>query len=307
MEKTLRILIIKNNIKKINFSVGVDWLKKYMPFGISVEEISTSWPVKMSDELVGNDKYKNLCYVGGDLRDRIKEIVPENKYDCVCFLSDDDLGCIRPLGIAFTRQPLYPETDYIQVFKIKDKGQTFNHEMIHIILGRITRHGGLIEDPMDTYLNDSVLKVDDVVSTNREMALEIIKNNKDKVFAPVIQKRWKYFTLNEKTGSLGHTIADLDPSFVDICDIMRGECGFPWKFLSGYRTPEENSKVGGKQNSAHIHRIAGDIECNDDKKRRKIVSVAIKYNIPRIGIGKGFVHLDISKNLPQEVLWDYYD
>lgn len=125
-----------------------------------------------------------------------------------------------------------------------------------------------------------------------------------KVKKPV--KTWKYFKLTEKTGSFGHTIADLKPELVDLMDKMRGECGFPWIITSGYRTiTENNSLPNSAKDSAHTTREAVDIYCVDDRRRQIIIDVIRKNGINRYGIGKNFIHIDISKTLTQNVTWNY--
>lgn len=113
--------------------------------------------------------------------------------------------------------------------------------------------------------------------------------------------RWRYFKPGEKTGSLGHTISDLEPSFVDKVDELRHRCGFAFIPTSGYRTEEENKRVGGVAGSAHIKRLAIDIACTDSKKRIKIVGEAYAMGFIGIGIAKDFVHLDIDKSEKQRI------
>ena len=110
--------------------------------------------------------------------------------------------------------------------------------------------------------------------------------------------RWKHFKMTEKTGSLGHTVSELDPNFVDKLDELREICGFPFKITSGYRTVEENKKVGGVAGSAHIKRLAVDIACTDDTKRMKVIGEAYKLGFIGIGSHKLYIHLDLdsSKN-----------
>jgi len=117
---------------------------------------------------------------------------------------------------------------------------------------------------------------------------------------------WKHFKLTEKTGSLGHTIADLKTELVDLMDAMREECGFAWKITSGYRTVAENNALpNASADSAHTTREAVDIYCDDSRKRQILLDVIRKHGINRIGLGKTFIHIDISKTLPQNVTWNY--
>lgn len=117
-------------------------------------------------------------------------------------------------------------------------------------------------------------------------------------------KTWKYFKLKEKTGSLGHTVADLDTRLVDILDKMREECGFPFTITSGYRTVEENKLVGGVAGSAHIKRLAVDIKLTNPSRRLPIVESALKNGIIGIGIHKDFTHLDIDDTKDKRI-WIY--
>lgn len=129
------------------------------------------------------------------------------------------------------------------------------------------------------------------------------------VFVSLIKpstQTWKYFKATEKTGTFGHTIADLKPELVDLMDKMRGECGFAWKITSGYRTiTENNSLPNSATDSAHTTREAVDIYCIDDRKRQILLDVVRANGINRIGLGKKFIHIDLSKTLAQNVTWNY--
>lgn len=120
-------------------------------------------------------------------------------------------------------------------------------------------------------------------------------------------KNWKWFKPEEYTNeSKTHTISELKPEFVDLMDKMRGECGFPWKIVSGYRTPEENAKLpDAADKSAHTTKEAVDIYCVDSRKRQILLDVVRKNGINRIGIDDTFIHVDVSKTLPQNVTWVY--
>lgn len=93
--------------------------------------------------------------------------------------------------------------------------------------------------------------------------------------------------------------------FIKILDIIRGDCGFAFKIDSGFRSPEHNSQVGGKQASAHLEGCAIDASILDSAQRFAIVKAALIRGIKRIGIGENFIHLDMSFTNPQNVMWLY--
>lgn len=98
----------------------------------------------------------------------------------------------------------------------------------------------------------------------------------------------------------------LKPEMWQLLDKIRGECGFAFNITSGLRTKEENDSLKDSvSDSAHLSGLAVDIACTESSKRFKMIDVAIKNGIKRIGVGKTFVHLDIDPTKPQEVIWLY--
>ena len=67
---------------------------------------------------------------------------------------------------------------------------------------------------------------------------------------------------------------------------------------SGYRTPEENERVGGSRNSAHLRGLAIDVRVDSGRTRFYIVRAAIEFGFKRIGIGHRHVHLDMDLSKP---------
>lgn len=92
---------------------------------------------------------------------------------------------------------------------------------------------------------------------------------------------------------------------IKMLDQLREKCGFPLNVTSGYRSQAHNEKVGGKPESAHTKGMAVDIYCATSHERYKIVKAAFDLGFKRIGLykTKDCVHLDISYDLPQEVMW----
>ena len=119
------------------------------------------------------------------------------------------------------------------------------------------------------------------------------------------EPQWKYFTMDEKTGSMG-TVADLKPELVDMLDELREKCGFSFIINSGYRSVTHNKRVGGSPNSAHLRGLAADIRIRSSKERMKFVKEALALGFNRIGIGNGYCHVDIDDSQSQDVMWTYY-
>ena len=99
--------------------------------------------------------------------------------------------------------------------------------------------------------------------------------------------------------------AKMNPEFLVLLDKLREKVGYPIHINSGFRTEAHNQKVGGKPGSAHTKGVAADISCPTSQSRYEVVKAAYELGFKRIGIGDTFVHIDLSFDLPQTVLWLY--
>lgn len=118
----------------------------------------------------------------------------------------------------------------------------------------------------------------------------------------------KYFSeaeLNRCTPSC--SLQDMRQELMDVVDEVRRRAGIPLIASCAYRSKEWDVARGRSGNSAHTKGLGIDIVANSSATRMKIVSAALSAGVGRIGIGKGFVHLDIDESLPQNVMWHYYD
>ena len=74
---------------------------------------------------------------------------------------------------------------------------------------------------------------------------------------------------------------------------------------SGYRCERHNKEVGGSTTSSHLKGLAADIRCEGSRSRYRITGAAIKAGITRIGIGNGFIHIDMDRAKSPRVIWLY--
>jgi len=87
-------------------------------------------------------------------------------------------------------------------------------------------------------------------------------------------------------------------------DLARSLAGVPFKISSGFRCKKHNKKVSGVKNSAHLTGLAVDIEVPNNVARLKILRALVIVGFNRIGISKGFIHVDVDKTKPNNI-WLY--
>jgi zinc D-Ala-D-Ala carboxypeptidase len=76
---------------------------------------------------------------------------------------------------------------------------------------------------------------------------------------------------------------------------------------SGVRCRYQNDRTpGAVGDSEHTLGLGADIRCEDSALRYKIVKAAFDSRFTRIGIGRNFVHLGISMQHDNFVIWHYY-
>jgi len=97
----------------------------------------------------------------------------------------------------------------------------------------------------------------------------------------------------------------VNPVLVETLEDIRKYTDIPMKITSGYRCAAHNAAVGGKPSSAHLAGDAADFAVFSDKDRFKFLEAIFIYGPVRIGIGKDFIHVDVSLTLPHEVVWAY--
>lgn len=126
---------------------------------------------------------------------------------------------------------------------------------------------------------------------------------------------WKHFTRAEfrcrGTDCCGgsNLIAD---DFVDMLDLLRDDCGFPFPITSGYRCPVHNARVSSTGAAGpHTTGRAADIAVSRERAY-KVLQLALQMGFTGIGVqqrgGGRFIHLDTLENgpgRPRPVVWSY--
>lgn len=124
-----------------------------------------------------------------------------------------------------------------------------------------------------------------------------------------MKAQWQYYPHFSKdefdckhTGENG-----MQHDFMVILEAIRKEYNKPMKVTSGFRSvkhPIEARKT--HSNGEHTTGNCSDIYCDNGADRYKLITLALKHGITRIGIASNFLHLGIgSRHLPNYVIWDY--
>ncbi len=97
---------------------------------------------------------------------------------------------------------------------------------------------------------------------------------------------------------------EMNSNFLELLDILRERCGFPFVITSGFRSTKHSAEVS-KPNGGGTHTkgIAADIAVSNGSQRMMIVKQAANLGFNGIGVANGFVHVDIRETT--QVLWVY--
>lgn len=122
-----------------------------------------------------------------------------------------------------------------------------------------------------------------------------------------IYKDVKYFTAREMRCKCGcRSGAELmDVNLLRKLDLVRSLYAMPIVINSGYRCKIHNRVVGGKSNSSHLVGKAVDIRVKTDLSRYALMICLMGIGFTRIGIGKGFIHVDVDETKNNKRMWIY--
>ena len=102
-------------------------------------------------------------------------------------------------------------------------------------------------------------------------------------------------------------LSDLNPKLVDTLIFAQRMCGIPFTITSAYRSQAYERSKGRKGSSSHCRGLAVDVSTIDSHTRYKVLLGAALAGVPRIGVGKRFLHLDIDETKAHPIIFHYYD
>jgi hypothetical protein len=94
----------------------------------------------------------------------------------------------------------------------------------------------------------------------------------------------------------------VEPTLVEMLQLMRNRLGRALSINSAYRTPEYNAGINGATKSKHIIGAAADLATPDKMSSISLAGLAYAVGFRRIGVAHGFVHVDTA---PGEAYWAY--
>ena len=124
---------------------------------------------------------------------------------------------------------------------------------------------------------------------------------------------YRYFKLSEfdspdEKGSGNN----MDREFVRLLDEARHIAGIPFRISSGggFRTEAYNTELCKRnpyavKNSSHKLGLAADILVDSSRSRYLIIQALLRVGLNRMGIAKGFIHVDDDPKKTPDVCWHY--
>jgi len=97
----------------------------------------------------------------------------------------------------------------------------------------------------------------------------------------------------------------MDNGLVAFLQAVREYVDTPLKINSGFRCEKHNREVGGRSSSEHLTGMAVDVACTSSRLRYELISNAMRAGITRLGIADTFIHIGVSSEHPQKVVWVY--
>lgn len=291
----MKILIIKNRLTvEVQDDVlkAFTWLTAKTPLTFDISYLTTN--IDLNYKLFPTP---NQFYGTTGTKDKLLPLI-KDKYDVVIFMYGNSPNGLTPDGHQLTAWTFWEGIngmEYIEIpcYPLADNtgwiGRTIQHEMMHHFCKLLNGLGGKVVDKMDTYIEN---ENPDSPTGNYAQTFATLN-----LYWKLLNKpMYKYFKDSEIVG--------LKPELVKLLDKAREIAGVPFKITSGFRTPEQNKKVGGVQDSAHETGLAVDLLVKDSVSGGKILLSLAQVGIKRFGFyGDGHIHCDIDYTKPNPCYW----
>jgi uncharacterized protein YcbK (DUF882 family) len=100
---------------------------------------------------------------------------------------------------------------------------------------------------------------------------------------------------------------NMQHEFMQKLQAIRTEFGKSIQITSGFRSVKHPVEAGKTHSHGeHTQGNCADIACTNSNDRFRLISLALKHGVTRIGVAKTFLHLGIGGvSLPNNVIWEY--
>ena len=97
----------------------------------------------------------------------------------------------------------------------------------------------------------------------------------------------------------------IDSQLVERLNLGRELAGVPFVINCACRCERRNAAVGGRSGSAHTTGEVVDIMIHNTRHRYFVLVGLFAAGFKQIGLGKDFIHADVTVSLPQQEAWTY--
>lgn len=101
--------------------------------------------------------------------------------------------------------------------------------------------------------------------------------------------------------------SDLSPVLVELIRRAQHLAGFTFTITSALRPLSWELAHGRRGSSSHVKGLAVDISTRDSHTRFKVLMSLGVVGVPRLGVGKTFIHADIDETKAHPIIFHYYD
>lgn len=102
-------------------------------------------------------------------------------------------------------------------------------------------------------------------------------------------------------------LVDIHPDLVELIRRAQHLAGFTFTITSAFRPKSWEFSRGRDGSSSHTKHLAIDVSTIDSHTRFKVLGSLLCVGVPRLGVGKNFIHADIDETKAHPIIFHYYD